>query len=138
PDYNADQGIQIFTYSLLPHEHALQKSNVLQEAAILNRAPLFAVGANTADQSPFRVEGPGLNLEVMKRAEKEDSLILRIIETDGTFSTGILHTTLKGIQIAETDLLEWHDQKAISMDAEHPLSLSFKPFEIRTYKIRME
>jgi alpha-mannosidase len=41
PDHEADMGVHIFTYSLLPHDRALEDSTVFEEAHKLN-TPLWA------------------------------------------------------------------------------------------------
>ena len=77
--------------------------------------------------------GDGLELSVLKKAEKEDQLIIRIVETHGRRSTGYIQ--LKGL-LAECDLMEWHDiDSPINIDGEYEISLS--PFEIRTYKLTL-
>ena len=80
---------------------------------------------------PVDLTGDGLELSVLKKAEKEDVWIVRIIETAGRESTGSLE--LNGT-ITECDLMELKDIGAPdSVKGETQVSLS--PFEIKTYKI---
>ncbi len=136
PDPDADQGKHSFTYSLLPHANDLTHSNVIAEAAKLNQSIMkFAGFSFDRTNSPWSVEGEGLSLEVVKRAEKENCTILRIIETHGKHSQGTL-TIRKDTQrvLVETDLMEWEDLKSISCN--NPIRLSLNPFEIRTFKLK--
>ena len=134
PDWNADLGEQSFTYALLPHEGDLTHSDVMQEAANLNRAPLALSGKlNLA--APVTIESDGVSLEVVKKAEKENCVVIRLLETHGTDSTARLNFRDSGVRLIETNLMEWTD------DGEVPVSgktaeLRFKPFEIRTFKLK--
>ncbi|MCP4583643.1 MAG: alpha-mannosidase [candidate division Zixibacteria bacterium] len=135
PDPDADQGRHHFTYSLLPHSGDLIHSDVIANAAHLNQGILIFEGYKTKNKTlPCYLTGNGLSLEVIKRAEKEDCLILRIVETKGRASTGIL--TVEGSRklLIETNLMEWDDAKELIYDK--PIKISLKPFEIRTYKLK--
>jgi len=135
PDPDADQGLHQFIYCLYPHKGDLVGSGVISEAAQLNQGAAVLEGwaAETKDL-PWRVQGDGLSLEVVKKAEKEDCRILRIVETNGRFSQGQLVIQNKSARLVETDLMEWSDGAAI--DCGQPIPLNLKPFEIRTYKLK--
>lgn len=134
PDRFADQGIHEFTYSFLPHAGALTESDVMKEAANLNRVPFFADGfeAGTAAMRCGLVSD-GIALEVVKRAEKDDSLILRLVEFRGRHSAGTLHFASKPAKVRETDLMEWNDGEPLKLTG-NMLKLEMKPFEIRTLR----
>jgi alpha-mannosidase len=80
------------------------------------------------------VEGDGLSVEVIKKSEKEESLVIRIVETKGKRSSGQLNFIKKPLKLIETDLLEWTNKKEII--CEDYLKLTMRPFEIRTYKVK--
>ncbi|MBT7372922.1 MAG: hypothetical protein HN815_02940, partial [Candidatus Marinimicrobia bacterium] len=67
---------------------------------------------------------------VLKKGEKEDYLIIRIVETSGRYSTGCLK--LNGT-LTECDLMEWNDMCS-QTNVKGSMSLSFSPFEIKTFK----
>ena len=79
---------------------------------------------------PVRLEGNGLELSVLKKAEKENELILRIVETLGRKSNGCL--LLKGV-ISESDLMEW-EKIGEKIHVDKSIKINFKPFEIKTFR----
>ena len=134
PDPVADIGTHDFTYSLFPHSGVLARSDVMKEAAMMNIRPssFEGLGGNLA-VSPVSLESEGLKLEMIKRAEKDDSLVFRVVETHGSFSSGTMHVKVPG-KLCETDMIEWNDGAPIKSSA--PLELEFRPFEIRTYRLK--
>jgi alpha-mannosidase len=135
PDRFADQGMHEFTYSFLPHAGTLSESEVMKEAANLNRTPLLADGFESGSAAmPFRLDSDGIALEVVKRAEKDDSLILRLVELRGQHSAGTLHFASKPAKVCETDLMEWNDGKRLKVTG-NMLKLELKPFEILTLRV---
>ena len=134
PDPTADIGHHEFTYSLLPHEGSLIHSNVMREAALLNRPPRVFDGMAADVRPPVAIESDAVSLEVRKKAEKEDCLVVRLVETKGTESKAVL--ALRGKTAAvETDLLEWAEGTAHSA-VNGKIELTLKPFEIRTLKLK--
>ena len=70
---------------------------------------------------------------MLKKAEREDCLIVRVVETHGRKSVGSL--LFQGT-ITECNLIEWDNiSDAKQIDSEMPLLLS--PFEIKTFKIKL-
>jgi alpha-mannosidase len=137
PDRYADQGEQIFTYSFLPHKNALPNSDVMREAANLNRQLLVADGYEAGiAKMPFRLEANHIVMDVVKRGEKDDSLIIRLIETGGGYSEGTLHFAQAPAAVYETDLMEWNNIRQLDT-VDSTLSLAMTPFEIRTLRIEM-
>ena len=136
PDPDADQGEHVFTYSLLPHTGTLLEGNVVAEAACLN-VPVLVFEKSRASKAvaPCRVTGRGVSLEVLKKAEKERCLVVRLVETEGRHSTCRLYPGKRNVTLTETDLLEWNEQKRPRRCTDS-VKLTLKPFEIRTIKIR--
>ncbi|HVP07601.1 MAG TPA: glycoside hydrolase family 38 C-terminal domain-containing protein, partial [Candidatus Acidoferrum sp.] len=135
PDPDADQGEHHFMYSLLPHAGDLGHSDVMAEAARLNQGLLVLNGLKLSTaRLPVHLKGDGLTLEVVKRAEKEPCLILRIVETRGMHSSGQLLVSVPNARLESTDLMEWQAGEAV--DASRPVDLQLAPFEIRTYKLK--
>jgi alpha-mannosidase len=131
PDPDADKGVHLFTYSLLPHKNDLIHSDVISESSCLNQEPLLFDGMVSDMDIPIKLMGEGLELSVLKKAEKEDAWILRIVETLGRNSSGSIQCT--GI-VTECDLMEWEEISSPE-NVEGSLDVSLNPFEIKTYKI---
>ncbi len=136
PDPDCDQGEHRFTYSFLPHPGSLEESEVFAEAAALNRPPLLFEGlAGEGLRYPVQLEGEGLSLAVVKKAEAESSRVLRVVETRGRTSRGRLFLEPARGTLVECDLVEWNEQGA-PMPVQGPVDLVLGPFEIRTYRWR--
>jgi alpha-mannosidase len=130
----ADQGPHAFTYSLLPHTGDLAASDVCAHAAAINQGlERFEALAAPRVALPVRVTGEGIELAVLKRAEKEPCLVARVVETRGVPARGELVGAHPRARIVETDLLEWNDAGARAFGR---VALVLKPFEIRTFKVR--
>ena len=61
--------------------------------------------------------------------------ILRLVETRGRHSTGILHFSKNPGEVTETDLLEWHDGEPLLLQ-ENALEVKLDPFEIMTLRVK--
>jgi len=135
PDETADLGKHTFTYSFLPHEGGLVGSEVMQEAACLNRAPAVLPGAAAGLELPCALTGgEGVSLEVLKKAEKSDDLIIRLVETDGRNSAAELRIPANR-KLVETNLLEWTGGASLK-PVTGTVEVKLKPFEIKTFKVK--
>jgi len=131
PDPDADKRSHTFTYSLLPHDNDLIHSNVLSESTCLNQEPILFEGVESKINAPLKFFGDGVELSVLKKAEKEDALIIRLVETHGRVSNGSIK--ING-RVTECDLMEWKEIGA-SENINESFSFVLQPFEIKTYKI---
>jgi alpha-mannosidase len=134
PDPDADLGDHAFTYSLLPHTGNLAASSVWSEAAQLNQpVDVFDGYEGSSLPMPLMIEGEGVVYEVLKKAEREEGIILRAYETRGNRT----HATLKrnrGFDCFETDLMEDCEKKIDFI--EDTARIEFSPFEIKTIKAK--
>ncbi len=137
PDPHADEGRHHFTYAILPHKGDLLSSTVMTEAAALNLPPLNLPGRAGHVTPPVQIESTWVSLEVLKKAEKGNRHIIRLVETAGRHSPCTLHVQAPFKALTETNLIEWTEE------AIHPITngsciLDFKPFEIRTFILEKE
>ena len=135
PDPDADKFEKHeITYSVYPHEGSLIESDVIHQAEMLNNKPtIFADKTFDSAKIPCHIENTsGVTLEVIKKAEKEDVLIIRLVERFGKDSSITLGFD-NSVKLTETNLMEWEDGETISVDKN--IELTLKPFEIRTYKV---
>ena len=91
-------------------------------------------GVSSKVEIPLSLSGEGLELTVLKKAEKEDKWIVRIVETHGRNSKGTLH--FNGV-LTECNLIEWENLNE-EIDVQGELYIDLSPFEIRTYKIKFK
>ncbi len=114
-----DQGIQRFTYSLLPHLGDWVQAGTVKRAAGLNQRPfaLFATfhpdGTLPQSVSFIHVEPENVLVSVLKQAEEGDDLVLRAYET--------AHASAQ----AEINLPAWG----------RSFGASFGPCEIKTFRV---
>jgi len=134
PDWDADQGHHEFTYAFLPHTGNLNGSNVRVEAAKLNRPALAVPGVAATAGSPVVLEAETVALSILKKAEKEECLIVRLVELAGRTSPAVL-TVPAGKKLVETNLLEWTEGETF-VPEDGKVSLKLRPYEIKTLKVR--
>lgn len=133
PDPEADRTVHQFTYSLYPHIGTHVESDVMAEAAMLNIGVGIYDGYSKAKYDiPCTISGKGVSLEVVKKAEKENCIVIRLVETNGANSRATLNFRSK-VELIETDLMEWKNGEC--RDCPGAFEVSLRPFEIRTYKV---
>jgi alpha-mannosidase len=113
-----DQGIQRFSYSLLPHEGNWEQAGTVKRAAELNCKPIaviesFHQGPLAQTDSFVNVNRDNIIVSAIKKAEDNDDLIVRVYETNKSATT------------ATIELPRW--KRVIKAD--------FKPCEIKTFRV---
>jgi len=131
PDPDADQGIHKFTYSFLPHNGDLVNSEVIKASNILNQPPIMFDNVKSEVTMPISLTGDNLELSVLKKSEKDKELIIRVNETHGKYSSGILKVNGK---IHECDMMEWNNINN-KFNGKSQIKIELSPFEIRTFRI---
>ena len=132
-------GRHVFTYALLPHGGDFREGEVVENAYALNSPP--AVRAVTGNQdgglppmrSFFEVDNAGVFIEAIKRAEKEEAIIVRLYEAHNTRGTVTLTTALPIRRAYLCDLMETNIVEVPVSGNE--ITLPVQPFEIVTVKL---
>jgi len=140
PDPESDRGVNHFAYALFPHAGDLREAGVVAEAEAFN-LPLTAVratpapGNRPARASVVRVDRPNVTVEAVKKADREDAVVVRLCEVWG--ARGPVRVTLdQPVHGAvRTDLLE-RDISAVPIAA-GAVDLDLRPFEIVTLKLAL-
>ena len=133
PDPDADQGHHEFTYSLLPHRGTLTESSVMHEAAMLNQPPILLPGYRCDTcLPPVTVHGEGVELAALKKAEKENCLVLRLAERRGRRTEAVVDLRDAGTRLVEIDLVEWNVLRDFGGGE---IAVAMGPFEIRTFRL---
>ena len=138
PDRKADLGRHQFVYSLLPHGGDFREGCVIEQAYALN-TPLHVMEAEKhpgdlpARRSFFEVDRPGVVIEAVKRAERDESVIVRMYEAYGTRGMVELVTALPVKHAFHADLME---RTGAPVECEKGrIRFTVKPFEIVTLKL---
>lgn len=135
PDFTADIGEHHIIYSLLPHDGDLADSDVISKAALLNRQPVLFNGRIT-NNLPFTVDfADSVTVEVVKKAHKEDSLIVRMVEQSGKSGSIKLKLNEEFHGLQKVNFIEWNEGEILETNGSGQIKLDFKPFEIRTFKL---
>jgi alpha-mannosidase len=135
PDPQADQGKHTFTYALYAWNGNLADSGVVQQAYELN-VPVQVVPGAGGDGSLFSLDAPNIILETVKPAEDgSGDVVLRLYESMRSATRAVLTSHLPVSLAWQTDMLE-------NFQAELPLKdgklvLEFRPFEIKTIRLKM-
>ena len=130
-----------FTYSLYPHAGPAAISRVVQEGYSLN-CPLYTMFSNAQKVAwPERfslacVDADNIILETVKRAEDSDALILRLYETWNRATDCSIRFGRLMEMAAQCDMME-ENEDLLQVEGNR-LRLHFRPFEIKTLKVRLE
>ena len=133
PDYSADYGTHEFTYSLYPHKEEWYNARLEEEAFDLNSPVVVLDGASAlGNESLISFDAKNIVLDAFKKAENEESYVLRFHEYTGrrgrlTISTGLKFDSWCESDLMENPLGEWK-QTAIEVEV--------KPYEIKTIMLK--
>ncbi len=140
PDPHADEGHHEFTYSILPHAGGWQNAGVMQQAYQLNY-PLIATqtdahtGELPAEKSFFSVDAPNVVVTAVKKAEDDDSVIVRWYEFAGK-QTDVHLTLPRAATVEATNLME-KPEGAVTVSGT-TATVPTKPYEIKTVKVTLK
>lgn len=114
-----DQGVQHFTYALLPHAGSWEQAGTVRRAAELNQRPVVLLetyhpaGTLPQKDSYLVVDQENIVVSAIKQAEDNDDMILRCYETNKVVTHATIH------------LPKWN----------RVIQTTFNPCEIKTFRI---
>lgn len=133
----ADQGEHRFRLALMSHRGFAVDGGLIVDAAEDFNMPLRWLGQAADSSAPIEVEPPialqgdGVAVTALKKAEDDDDFVVRLYETRGRRAEVVVSTPFASV--AAVDLLE---REPIALPvADGRLTLTFKPFEIKTLKL---
>lgn len=140
PNPHADNEVHHFVYSLYPHQGDWRQGQTVSMAYALNNGfsslPVTAgKGELPEKMSMLSVDAPNVIIESIKRAEYDDSVIVRLYETDNSRANVTMRFFRDVSEAYECNMLEEEEQK-LECDREC-VKFTMKPFEIKTIKIKI-
>ncbi|NUU74904.1 alpha-mannosidase [Paenibacillus xylanilyticus] len=145
PDPEADRAEHVFTYSLYPHQGNHVQAEIYRRGNELNiplrTVPLPSVHDKPAGTLPLsksflQPEHAHVMVESIKKAEDGDEIIVRVYETSGTHAHTVIHLGINTEEAWKADLME-NIISSIPMTDPSMITLSFKPFEIITLRLKL-
>lgn len=152
PDAHADMGRHHIRWAILPHQGNLGSTTVRTAYNFNN--PLKpvqageALNANAFTRSIKLTGNPSLVLDTIKRGEDDEdvsrgelptrkgkSVILRIYDSLGATSKGIIETTFDVKRAWKTNILE-DDGEEVKIE-QGKMAVTLKPFEVATFRLQL-
>ncbi len=141
PNTVQDREFHSFTFSIYPHENSVHSSSVVKEAYNVNY-PLYAVavkaqaGTKGSEYSLVNCDKENVVIETVKIAEDSDAVIVRAYETWNSKTPAVLTFCDEILSATECNLMEEEDE-AVEFGG-NTITATFKPFEIKTFKIKFK
>lgn len=141
PNPEADLGIHEFTYSIYPHSNTWKEANTPQMAYNLN-VPMYSViedhhkGQLEEKISLLSINKDNCMVEVVKKAENRDGVIIRIYEYKNIRERVRVDFGIAVEKVYECDLLE--NITAAAKVNGNSLSFEINPYEIKTFLLEFK
>ncbi|MBS6196691.1 MAG: alpha-mannosidase [Clostridiales bacterium] len=132
PDISADMGEHEIVYSLYPHMGAVTSGGTIEEANKLNLPAQAAAGKFADDRKVVKISSHDVQIDVVKKAEDEECLIVRLHECRGGSHKIELDSDFPVKRIVPCNLLEHDCGEAVEGAA---VIFDIKPFEIKNFKL---
>ena len=138
PNKTADQEEHVFTYALYPHKEMWSAAGTVQEAYKLNQ-PAYATKGELKNtgKSFISTDKDNIIIETVKPAENGDGIIVRLYDCENSLTKATL-TFAEGMleSVEECNLME---EKEADIEAcGNSFTVSVKPYEIKTYRVRLK
>ncbi|MBU3133814.1 alpha-mannosidase [Clostridium gasigenes] len=141
PNPSADKEEHYFTYSLYSHVGTWKEADTTQRAYELN-VPLYTkveeahAGKLAENISLVNVNKNNIIIEVVKKAEDTDHLIVRMYEFHNKRTNATLEFFKDIEEICECNLME-RDLETINATG-NKIDFTIKPYEILTFKVKLK
>ena len=139
PDPHADEGHHEFTYSLYPHGGTWRDALTVRRGYELNYKLITTTaekhqGSLPAEHSFAQLQPDNVVLTAIKKAEDDDTLVLRLYEWAGKQSDVKLQLPAGAESATEADLMERPMSAALPLQ-NGAATVPTKPYEIKTVKV---
>lgn len=141
PNEEADKEQHEFTYAFLLHKNGWREADTINEAYLLNNPPMIKMKeSETGEQenkfSFIHASAKNIMVETVKKAEEEDTVIVRAYESFNKRSKVRLSFGMEVDSVYETDMLEEKDVLC-QLEDKFTVWITFMPYEIKTFKIKI-
>ena len=135
PDYAADMGEHMFTYSLLPHTGNAVEGDTIEQANLLNIPPLVIKGKSSEENKQlFKIDSENVSMDAVKACGNGNGVLIRLHECRGG-KANVSITSDYGIKAyAPSDLLENPIGDNVNSDT---IETHFDPFEIKSFIVKL-
>jgi alpha-mannosidase len=139
PDPHADEGHHEFTYALYPHAGTRREALTVRQGYDLNYK-LFSFqtekhqGALPGQHSFVQIAADNVVLTAMKKAEDDDTIVLRFYEWAGKATDVKIQLPPGAQSVQEADLME-RPTGNLQL-ANNAVTVPTKPYEIKTVRVR--
>lgn len=129
PDVTGDEGVNEFTYSILPHAGAFSVPTVVADSYLLNIPAVVAEGKFDAE-ALVSCDADNVICETVKPAEDNDhDFVLRFYEAERS-RTNCFVSIPGAKKVYSVNMLEENKEELPIIDGK--IELNFRPFEIKT------
>ncbi len=136
PDPDADMGEHLFTYSILPHAGDWREGETVRNAHELNvQMTTWTTADEVEARTMLSADAPNVVIDTVKKADREDALIVRMYECSGMDAQCTLTAGFPIGKASECDLLE-RDLHGIKHNGSS-IAITMKPFELKTIKLTL-
>ena len=141
PNKIQDREHHSFTFSIYPHAGRAVDSDVVRESFNINY-PLYAVPASAhegvlpTEYSLVNCDKGNIVIETVKVAEDSDDIIIRAYETWNAKTSTTFSFVSEIANVTECNLLEEQDEP-VEFKGDK-FTTTFKPFEIKTFKVKFK
>ncbi len=135
PDFEQDQGVHEFIYSLLPHGGDFVEGNTVQEAYDLNDPMLTAAGEPVLGFNSFLTfDNDQIEVDAVKKSEDGQSLVVRFHEFAGSRQKV---TAVPGFPFESWQECDLRERPVGEASEEKQIRLTLHAYEIKTVLIRL-
>ena len=141
PDKTADIGHHVFSYSFMPHSGDWRSAGVSNEAYSFN-CPLIVKKTSGGGILPTQfsfisADKPNVFITTVKKACDNNDIIVRAYEAYGMRTRTTFNAGINICSVEEVDMLETKSEKMLSVNDDSSFETEFKPYEIKTIRIRI-
>lgn len=135
PDRTGDHGINTFRYAFYPHAGDWRNGTVAQ-GITFNVPPIGFYNESDCGNDALTLpscSGENIMIDAFKKAQDSNGYIIRLVEDEQRRGTARVALPFKAKEIIECNMIE-ENKGSVPFD-ENGFEFSYKPFEVKTFRI---